>query len=154
MRDIAADGGKDNGVELRRFAASARGGGAVLVALLVAACQPEGAAPSQMRLDYTLTDTRPGTFDSRNPGQPSPLERLRGRSAEELAQLLGRPSLDRVDGLARTQRYQSDACSLFVHLYQDGGTWRVRHADAYDTKLRTIGADQCAGSVAAQKRVA
>ena len=69
---------------------------------------------------------RPGTFDSRNPGQPIALDRLRGRSAEEVAQLLGRPVLDRTDGLARTQRYESDACSLFVHLYQDGGGWRVK----------------------------
>ena len=50
-------------------------------------------------------------------------------------------------------RYQSDACTLFVSLYRRGGApWRAEFADAYDTHLRPLPPDQCAGSVAAQKK--
>jgi hypothetical protein len=50
-------------------------------------------------------------------------------------------------------RYQSDACVLFVYLYRRGGTaWKAEYADAYDLQLRPLPVDQCAGSVAAQKR--
>ena len=54
---------------------------------------------------------------------------------------------------ARALRYQSDACVLFVYLYRKGGTaWQAEFADAYDLQLRPLPVDQCAGSVAAQKK--
>jgi hypothetical protein len=127
----------------------------VLVAIVLGACQTGvETAASTPRADYSLTDTRPGTFSSRSPGRPIPLDQLRDLPDRDVARLLGRPALDRVDGAVRTQRYHSDGCTLFVHLSQQGSDWRVRHAEAYDPKLRTIPADACAGSVAAQKGTA
>ena len=42
---------------------------------------------------------------------------------------------------------------LFVYLYRrNGGAWKAEFADAYDLKLRPLPVDQCAGSVAAQKK--
>ena len=125
-----------------------------LVALFLGACQTGVETVAAPRADYSLTDTRPGTFSSRSPGRPIPLDQLRDMPDRDVARLLGRPALDRVDGAVRTQRYHSDGCTLFVHLAQQGSDWRVRHADAYDTKLRSIPADACAGSVAAQKGTA
>ena len=67
--------------------------------------------------------------------------------------MFGTGVLDRKDDPARALRYQSDACVLFVYLYRRGGTaWKAEYADAYDLQLRPLPVDQCAGSVAAQKR--
>ena len=72
---------------------------------------------------------------------------------QQLTATFGAGVLDRKDGPARAMRYQSDACSLFVYLYRRGGTaWKAEFADAYDLHLRPLPVDQCAGSVAAQKR--
>ena len=82
---------------------------------------------------YSLTGGEKGVFTSRNAGTPIPL--------------------DRKDDPARAMRYQSDACSLFVYLYRrDGTAWKAEYADAYDLQLRPLPVDQCAGSVAAQKK--
>jgi hypothetical protein len=67
--------------------------------------------------------------------------------------LFGAPQLDRKDGTARVLRYKSDACTLFVSMYQrDGQPFKAEFADAYDTHLRPLPPDQCAGSIAAQKK--
>ena len=76
-----------------------------------------------------------------------------GLDEAQLAAMFGTGVLDRKDDPARAMRYQSDACSLFVYLYRRGGTdWKAEYADAYDLQLRPLPVDQCAGSVAAQKR--
>jgi hypothetical protein len=67
----------------------------------------------------------------------------------QLQETFGAPHLDRRDATSRVLRYQSDACTLFVFVTAD----RAEFADAYDLHLRPLKpADQCAGSVAAQKR--
>jgi hypothetical protein len=68
----------------------------------------------------------------------------------QLAATFGTPKLDRRDAASRVLRYNSDACTLFI--YVQGG--RAQYADAYDPQMRSLSADQCAGSVAAQKRTA
>ena len=94
-----------------------------------------------------------GVFSSRNPGSPIPLTRIKGLDETQLSALFGAGALDRKDDPARALRYQSDACQLFVYLYRrDGTTWKAEYADAYDLQLRPLPVDQCAGSVAAQKR--
>jgi len=94
-----------------------------------------------------------GVFSSRNPGSPIPLDRIKGLDETQLAALFGAGVLDRKDDPARALRYQSDACQLFVYLYRRSGTaWKAEYADAYDLQLRPLPVDQCAGSVAAQKR--
>ncbi|MFO1161731.1 MAG: hypothetical protein U1E60_23025 [Reyranellaceae bacterium] len=94
-----------------------------------------------------------GVFSSRNAGTPIPASRIKGLDEAQLATLLGAGVLDRKDDPARTVRYESDACQLLVYLYRrDGTSWRVEFADAYDLKMRPLPVDQCAGSVAAQKR--
>ena len=72
---------------------------------------------------------------------------------QQLATTFGAAALDRKDEPARVLRYQSDACTLFVSLYRRGGApWVAEFADAYDTHMRPLPPDQCAGSVAAQKK--
>jgi hypothetical protein len=119
-----------------------------LLCLALAGCLGEAAPPQ-----YALVGNEKGVFQSRNAGSPIALERIRGMSEQEVLATFGAPLLDRKDDPARVLRYQSDACTLFVSMYRTGSTdWQARFADAYDTHLRPLPIDQCAGSVAAQKR--
>lgn len=114
--------------------------------LLVTGCNSD--SPPQ----YSLAGGEKGVFSSRNAGSPIPLDRIKGLSENQLVALLGSGVLDRKDDPARALRYQSDACVLFVYLYRNGTTWQAEFADAYDLQLRPLPVDQCAGSVAAQKK--
>ena len=112
-----------------------------------------GGCVSDSTPQYALGAGEKGVFSSRNAGSPIPLDRIKGLDETQLANLLGGGALDRKDDPARALRYQSDACILFVYLYRKGGTaWRAEFADAYDLHLRPLPVDQCAGSVAAQKK--
>jgi hypothetical protein len=105
---------------------------------------------------YALGGGETGVFRSANAGRPIPIDRIKGLDEAQLKALFGAPMLDRKEESARMLRYQSDGCILFVSLYRSGGAgWRASFADAYDTHLRPLATvDQCAGSVAAQKRTA
>lgn len=116
------------------------------LAVLLAGCVPDSGPQGSGLYEK-------GVFSSRNPGRPIPLDRIKGLDETQLAALLGAGVLDRKDDPARALRYQSDACQLFVYLYRRTGTaWKAEYADAYDLQLRPLPVDQCAGSVAAQKR--
>jgi hypothetical protein len=120
----------------------------ILLALALAACIAE--APP---LQYSLVGGEKGVFQSRNAGSPIAMDRIKGMSEQDVLATFGAPVLDRKDDPARVLRYQSDACTLFVSMYRTGGTaWQARFADAYDPLLRPLPVEQCAGSVAAQKR--
>lgn len=113
------------------------------LALLLGGCVT-GPAP-----DYRLAGGEVGIFTSANPGRPIPIDRIKAMDERELLATFGAPMLDRRDAASRVLRYQSDGCTLFVFV---SGS-RAQHADAYDTHLRPLtSVDQCAGSVAAQKR--
>ncbi len=120
--------------------------GAFTFLLLAAGCTTT--SPPQ----YALTGGEKGVFSSRNAGSPIPLDRIKGLDEAQLAALFGAGLLDRKDEPARALRYQSDACTLFVYLYRRGAAWQVDAVDAYDLQLRPLPVDQCAGSVAAQKK--
>ena len=121
--------------------------GALTAALLLGGCVTDSTP------QYSLAGGEKGVFTSRNPGTPIPADRIKGMDEQQLATTFGGAALDRKDGPARVLRYQSDACTLFVSLYRrDGTAWKAEFADAYDTHLRPLPADQCAGSVAAQKK--
>ena len=112
-----------------------------------------GGCVSDSGPQYSLGGGEKGVFTSRNAGTPIPLDRIKGMDEQQLATTFGAAALDRKDEPARVLRYQSDACTLFVSLYRRGGApWRAEFADAYDTHMRPLPADQCAGSVAAQKK--
>ena len=122
--------------------------GALAALLLATGCTNDSSPPQ-----YSLATGEKGVFSSRNAGSPIPLDRIKGLDETQLANLFGAGALDRKDDPARALRYQSDACMLFVYLYRRGGTtWRAEFADAYDLHLRPLPVDQCAGSVAAQKK--
>jgi hypothetical protein len=124
-----------------------RGLGAMGALVLVTACNSD--SPPQ----YSLAGGEKGVFSSRNAGSPIALDRIKGLDENQLMALLGTGALDRKDDPARALRYQSDACVLFVYLYRKGSTaWQAEFADAYDLHLRPLPVDQCAGSVAAQKK--
>ena len=111
--------------------------------LLLAGCVSE---PTPQ---YSLSSNELGTFRSANAGRPIPVSQIKGMDFQQLRSTFGQPALDRKDAATRVLRYQSDACSLFVYLSND----RAQYADAYDLKLRRLmNTDECAGSVAAQRR--
>ncbi len=121
--------------------------GSLAVFLLVGGCQTGGPQ------EYSLGAGEKGVFSSRNAGSPIPADRIMGLDEPQLVALLGAPRLDRKDGTARVLRYQSDACTLFVSMYQrNGQPFKAEFTDAYDTQLRPLPTEQCAGSIAAQKK--
>jgi hypothetical protein len=121
--------------------------GALAALALITGCTTDSAP------QYSLATGEKGVFSSRNAGSPIPLNRIKGLDETQLANMFGTGALDRKDDPARAMRYQSDACVLFVYLYRkDGTAWRAEFADAYDLHLRPLPVDQCAGSVAAQKK--
>jgi hypothetical protein len=97
---------------------------------------------------YSLTGDQAGVFRSANPGRAIPVSQIKGMDERQLAATFGAPKMDRRDAASRVLRYSSDACVLFV--YVTGS--QAQYADAYDPQMRAIPTDQCAGSVAAQKR--
>ncbi len=100
---------------------------------------------------YSLNNSERGVFRSLNAGRPIPVSHIKGMDERQLQATFGTPALDRKDGPTRALRYQSDGCSLFVYMNEG----RAQYTEAYDLKLRPlIDVDQCAGSVAAQKRKA
>jgi hypothetical protein len=113
----------------------------LLAAFLLAGCNEQ--APR-----YSLDGGEAGVFRSSNPGRPIPLSQIKGMDERQLVATFGPPRLDRRDAATRTLRYNSDACTLFVYLNGD----RAQFADALDPQMRPLPLDQCAGSVAAQKR--
>jgi len=115
----------------------------VLVAFLLTGCVEQ--APR-----YSLNGDEAGVFRSANPGRAIPLAQIKGMDEVQLAATFGPPKLDRRDAASRVLRYSSDACTLFVYVSDS----RAQFADAYDPQMRALPADQCAGSVAAQKRSA
>ena len=116
---------------------------AISIALLASGCV------TASEPQYSLTGGETGIFRSANAGKPIPLDHIKGMDERQLLATFGPPQLDRRDAASRVLRYKSDACTLFVFV---SGS-RAQYADAYDPQLRPLRpADQCAGSVAAQKR--
>jgi hypothetical protein len=114
-----------------------------VVAFLLGGCVSDGAP------QYSLTGGEQGVFHSSNPGRAIPAGTIKGMDETQLKATFGAPALDRKDGPTRVLRYQSDGCSLFVYL----SAGRAQYTDAYDPQLRPLAnTDQCAGSVAAQRR--
>ena len=115
---------------------------AALAALLLAGCTTDQTPR------YSLSSGETGVFRSANAGRPIPLSQIKGMDERQLTATFGTPKFDRRDAATRTLRYHSDACTLFVYLTGD----RAQFADALDPQMRPLPPDQCAGSVAAQKR--
>ena len=113
-------------------------------AVLLGGCVSDSGAPQ-----YSLTGGEQGVFRSAKAGSAIPVAQIKGMDENQLKATFGLPALDRKDGPMRAMRYQSDGCSLFIYMNDD----RASYTDAYDPQRRPLAsADQCAGSVAAQKR--
>jgi len=118
--------------------------GALAAALFLGGCVSDSSTP-----DYSLTGGEQGVFRSSNPGRAIPMSQIKGMDERQLQGTFGAPALNRKDGTTRVLRYQSDGCSLFVYV----SAGRAQYADSYDPQLRPLAnTDQCAGSVAAQRR--
>ena len=115
-------------------------------AISLAGCVSDSSNPQ-----YSLTGGEQGVFRSANAGRAIPVSTIKGMDESQLKATFGAPMLDRKDGPMRVLRYQSDGCSLFVYV----SAGRAQYTDAYDPQLRPLAnADQCAGSIAAQRRTA
>ncbi|MBS0519929.1 MAG: hypothetical protein JSR90_14650 [Proteobacteria bacterium] len=116
---------------------------------LVAAPLLLGGCVSESDPHYSLSGGEQGIFRSANAGRPIPVSEIKGMSEAQLRARFGVPMLDRKDATTRVLRYQSDGCSLFVYISKD----QVEYVDAYDPQLRPLmNVNECAGSVAAQRR--
>jgi hypothetical protein len=82
-------------------------------------------------------------------GSPIALDRIKGLDENQLA-ACWHGALDR-DDPARVA-LPVGRLRAVVYLYRKGGTAQAEFADAYDLHLRPLPVDQCAGSVAAQKK--
>jgi len=117
--------------------------GAFALALLLGGCVTDSGP------NYSLTGGETGVFRSANAGRAIPGSQIKGMDERQLLATFGAPQLDRKDASSRVLRYQSDACTLFVFVSAN----QAQYAEAYDPQLRPLSPiDQCAGSVAAQKR--
>ena len=117
---------------------------ALAAAILLAGCVSDSGNPQ-----YSLTGGEQGVFRSSNPGRAIPMSQIKGMDERQLQATFGAPALDRKDGAMRALRYQSDGCNLWVYV----SAGRAQYADAFDLHQRPLGSpDQCAGSVAAQRR--
>ena len=113
--------------------------------LLLAGCVQESAP------QYALTGNEAGIFRTQNAGRPIAVSTIKGMDERQLLATFGAARLDRKDATSRVLRYQSDGCTMFV--YMSGS--RAQYVEAYDPQLRPlVNVDACAGSVAAQRRVA
>lgn len=120
-----------------------RTGLGILAALLLGGCV------TTSNPEYALSGGETGVFRSANAGRPIPLDSIKGMDERQLLATFGTPQMDRRDATTRVLRYTSDACILFVFV---SGV-KAAYADAYDPQLRPLKPiDQCAGSVAIQKR--
>jgi hypothetical protein len=118
--------------------------GAFAAVLFLGGCVSDNGNP-----DYSLTGGEQGVFRSSNPGRAIPVSQIKGMDERQLQATFGAPALDRKDGSMRALRYQSDGCNLWVYV----SAGHAQFADAYDLHQRPLGSpDQCAGSVAAQRR--
>ncbi len=116
---------------------------------LAAASLLLGGCVSDSTPQYSLSSKEQGIFRSANAGRPIPVSEIKGMDETQLRARFGMPMLDRKDAMTRVLRYQSDGCNLFVYMSKD----RVDYVDAYDPQLRPlINVNECAGSVAAQRR--
>jgi hypothetical protein len=119
---------------------------ALAVAFLLGGCVSDSGNPQ-----YSLTSGEQGVFKSSNPGRAIPGSTIKGMDEQQLRTTFGMPALDRKDGPSRALRYQSDACNLWVYV----SAGRAQYTEAYDLHMRPLSSpDQCAGSVAAQRRAA
>jgi hypothetical protein len=108
-----------------------------------------GGCVSNSEPTYSLSGGEVGIFHTLNAGRPIPESQIKGMDERQLSATFGLPQLDRRDAGSRVLRYQSDGCTLFVYVKDN----HAAYIDAYDPQLRPlINKDQCAGSVAAQKR--
>ncbi len=75
------------------------------------------------------------------PARRSPRTASRASTSRSSSPCSAPPSSIARTGPARVLRYKSDACTLFVSMYQrDGQPFRAEFADAYDTQLRPLAA--------------
>jgi hypothetical protein len=114
-----------------------------LAALSLAACvaTPDPAYRGRMGYQNPSDDSTlaaPATQEASltAPTQPTgptrgiTLETLPGMTGDAVAAALGAPQFRRHDGIAEIWQYRGTACTLDVFLYADGGSLRVRYADA------------------------
>jgi len=69
-----------------------------------------------------------GLLASRTPSTSSAGD-LVGKSESEIRSALGAPAFRRTDGPAQVWQYRGSACLLDVFLYQEGGGFKVKHAE-------------------------
>ena len=119
--------------------------------LLAAIASPLSGCVTEQAPQYSLTGNEAGIFRSANAGRPIAVSDIKGMDERQLTATFGAARLDRKDATSRVLRYQSDGCTMFVYLSAN----RAQYVEAYDPQLRPlINVDACAGSVAAQRRMA
>ena len=98
----------------------------------------------------TGTDTRRQMAAPVQPVLPPPdSKRMMGLNRNDLASLLGSPTLRRADTPAEVWQYRDNACVLHVFLYQDpvSGGYAVTYVDTVQRGARLLSNDDCFGVI-------
>lgn len=98
----------------------------------------------------TETETRRQMAVPVQPVLPPPdSKRMMGLNRNDLASLLGSPTLRRADPPAEVWQYRDSACVLHVFLYQDpvSGGYAVTYVDTVQRGSRLLSNDDCFGQI-------
>lgn len=96
------------------------------------------------------TETRRQMATPVRPVLPPPdSKRMMGLNRNDLASLLGSPTLRRADPPAEVWQYRDNSCVLHVFLYQDpiSGGYAVTYVDTVQRGSRLLSNDDCFGEI-------
>ena len=128
----------------------------VLLTVMLAACAaprqtaPEPAPASSAAPAGTEIDTRRQMAAPMQHALPRPdSKRMMGLNRNDLASLLGSPTLRRADPPAEVWQYRDNVCVLHVFLYQDpiSGGYAVTYVDTVQRGSRLLSNDDCFGVI-------
>ncbi len=127
----------------------------ILIAGLAACGTPRQSATDPAPGEATAP-TRTETETPRQTAKPAPpvlprpdSKRMMGLNRNDLASLLGSPTLRRADPPAEVWQYRDNACVLHVFLYQDpvSGGYAVTYVDTVQRGSRLLSNDDCFGAI-------
>lgn len=117
---------------------------AILMAVLMAACETPGEAPTAEDVETADAETAadpepspPVTEEAAVPPEPvidDDPDRLIGLEPDALSALLGQPELIRRESPAQVWQYRGAGCVFDVVLYQEAASTRVTYVEARDDK--------------------
>lgn len=124
---------------------------AVLAIAAIAACGGRAKPPTAAKIDSvqptvaadaserpampTVMAARPAPETARR--EIPPLERMKGLTGQQIADILGEPQFLRQDNAIELWQYRGDSCVLSLFLYPSNNELRVRHVEIQSRAVST-----------------